>query len=67
MSRRKVEEPRPNPSRDPFFDIEKVASATECTGLMPAQIQTEEQGEDVAALQSIHRIKPRFVDGDDEN
>ena len=52
---------------DPLFDVEQAASATECTGLMPAQIQTAEQGENLAELESIHRIKPRFVDGDDEH
>ena len=43
---------------DPFFDLEQAASASECTGLMPAQIQTGAQGEDLSALQGIHRIKP---------
>lgn len=66
MSRRKKEEPPRNPSRDPFFDVEKVASCTECTGILPAQIQTGEQGEDVAALQSIHRILARDPEEDGE-
>ena len=64
MSRRKQEEPPPNPSHDPFFDVEKVASCTECTGILPAQIQTGEQGQAVAALQSIHNILSR--DEEDE-
>ena len=51
---------------DPLFDVEQVASATECTGLMPAQIQSDEQGEALSELESIHRIHPRFVDGNDE-
>ena len=49
---------RQEPLPDPFFDVEQVASATECTGLMPAQIQDAEQGEDLSRLESIHRIRP---------
>ena len=43
-----------------------VVSATECTGLLPAQIQSEEEGEALSSLEGIHRIQPRFVDGNDE-
>lgn len=57
---------RQDPLPDPIFDVEQVASATECTGLMPAQIQSAEQGESLSKLESIHRIHPRFVDGNDE-
>lgn len=67
MSQRKKEVPRKNPSRDPIFDVTQVASATECTGILPAQIETAEQGEDISRLESIHPIQPRFVDGDDEH
>ena len=51
--------PDDNPSRDPVFQVSEVASATECTGLMPAQIQTEEQGEQLAFLQGIHPMGSR--------
>lgn len=75
MIRRRKEEPRENASRsartnasrDPFYDVEQVASATECTGLLPAQIQSPEEGRDVSSLESIHTIHPRFVDGNDED
>ncbi len=67
MSQRRKETPRKNLSRDPIFDIEQVASATECTGILPAQIETAEQGESISRLQSIHTIAPRFIDGDDEH
>ncbi|MBE5771764.1 MAG: hypothetical protein IJE17_10860 [Clostridia bacterium] len=66
MSRMKKEEPRKNPSHDPMRDVENVVSATECTGLLPAQIQSEEEGEALSSLEGIHRIQPRFVDGNDE-
>lgn len=66
MSRMKKEEPRKNPSHDPVFDVENVVSATECTGLLPAQIQSAEEGEDISSLEGIHPIHPRFVDGNDE-
>ena len=66
MSRMTKEDPRKNPSRDPIFDVETVVSATECTGLLPAQIQSAEEGADISSLESIHPIQPRFVDGNDE-
>lgn len=66
MSRMKKEEPKKNPSRDPVFDVENVVSATECTGLLPAQIQSAEEGENISSLEGIHPIQPRFVDGNDE-
>lgn len=43
---------------EPFYDLDRAASCTECTGLLPAQIETEEQGESISALQGIHRILP---------
>ena len=43
---------------DTLFDIEQAASMTECTGILPFQIQTEEEGESVSALESIHPIQP---------
>ena len=46
-------------------ELNAVASATECTGILPAQIQSEDEGENVAHLQAIHTIRPRFVDGND--
>ena len=61
MSQRKKETPRHNPSRDPLFDPEQVASATECTGILPAQIETAEQGESISQLQSIYAVAPRFI------
>ncbi|MBQ4074951.1 MAG: hypothetical protein IJD39_07110 [Clostridia bacterium] len=54
MSRWKKEEQKKNPSRDPIFKAQEVSSATECTGLMPAQIETDEEGMDLADLGAIH-------------
>lgn len=47
---------RPRVPADPFFDVENVVSANECTGLMPAQVEAPEQGEELSELESIHRI-----------
>ena len=41
---------------DPFFDISKAASATECTGLMPAMTQTDAQSESLAQIEAIHKF-----------
>lgn len=57
MSQRKKEKPPKNPSRDPVFDAANVASAAECTGLLPAQIQTPQEGEALSALEAIHPIR----------
>ena len=59
--------PRNEPiTTPPVRDIEDLASFTECTGILPAQIETAEQGEDISQLESIHPIQPRFIDGNDE-
>ena len=51
---------------DPLFDIQQVASATECTGILPAQVETGPEGEAVSSLESIHPIQPRFPEEDGE-
>lgn len=43
---------------DPLFDIQQAASMTECTGILPAQIGTEDEAENIAALQSVHPVQP---------
>ena len=48
-----------NPEQlDPFYDTEKVASTTECTGLSPAAVLSEEEAESYAELYAVHRQKP---------
>ena len=46
------------PVRDPScpseWDVEELASATECTGLIPAAIQTQDEAEDYSRLYAIH-------------
>ena len=42
---------------DPFFVVAKDASANECTGLMPAMAEDEDEGESLSRIESIHRIK----------
>ena len=46
-----------NPSNPLEWDEENLASATECTGLVPAAIQTPEEAEDYAQLYAIHLQK----------
>lgn len=42
-----------DPSDDPFYNLNRVISATECTGLIPRG-ETDEEAEKSAALYSIH-------------
>lgn len=43
-----------------MVDVEQLASATECTGLVPAAIQTPQEGQDYAELYAIHQQKPAW-------
>ena len=45
--------------QDPVLSVEQVASMTECTGALPAQIGTEEEARSIAEMQGIHPFKPR--------
>ena len=42
-----------------FHTRRNVQSATECTGLTPRPVMSEEAGESLAALYAIHEIKPQ--------
>lgn len=42
---------------DPVFDVEKVASVTECTGLIPSLPQSELEDENYARLYATHSAK----------
>ena len=44
--------------RDPFYDLNKVASATECTGLIASLPQSDEEDETYASLYSTHDNQP---------
>ena len=46
-----------NPSDPLAWNVEELASATECTGLVPTAIQTPEEAEDYAQLYAIHTQK----------
>lgn len=50
----------------PFMDVEDLASATECTGLIPSGIQTPEEGEAYAQMYAIHQQKPARESKNDE-
>lgn len=43
--------------KNPFNETEQVASLTECTGLIPALPQDEQQNVNSAALFAIHSAK----------
>ena len=45
---------------DPIYEIEKIASATECTGLIPAAADTEEEARNYAEMYAIHPVKAEF-------
>ena len=42
----------------PIREVENLASATECTGLIPSAIQNESDAEHYARLFAIHQQKP---------
>ena len=44
--------------RDPFYELSRVASATECTGLMPSLPQNEDEDESYASLYATHDQPP---------
>ena len=44
--------------RDPFYEMSKVASATECTGLIPSLPQNEDEDENYASLYATHDQPP---------
>ena len=46
-----------NESEDPFYNISKVSSTNECTGLVPAGIVDEEESEAYGELYAIHPPK----------
>ena len=57
----------PKPKDDPLFDIRQAASMTECTGILPAQIQTEEEAENIAALGGVHPVRPPREEKSEKN
>ena len=50
------QQPLPDPVRtdESFYSVETTASATECTGLMPAVPYTEDGRENLSELMAIH-------------
>ena len=53
MSRKRRAKPG-TPANDPLFDIQQAASMTECTGILPAQIETPDEKRNIAELGAIH-------------
>jgi len=58
---RKAHKPIRNPSDPMVWDVEKLASATECTGLVPSAIQTPEEAEHYSQLYAIHQQKTAWT------
>ncbi len=50
--------PKPKKWEEPRYDIENVASITECTGLIPSALKDEEEADSYQDLYSIHKQKP---------
>jgi len=50
-----------DPSDPLVWEQENLASATECTGLVPSAIQTDEEAEDYAGLYAIHLQKTSWT------
>ncbi len=60
---RKIKKVAFDESENTFYDLDKVASATECTGIAPAAPETESEAEEVGELYAIHT--PRAKKGDE--
>ena len=45
------------PDNDALFNVEKIASATECTGLVPFMPMTAEESDALARLEGIHPME----------
>ena len=41
-----------------FYNLDLAASATECTGALAAQVQSDDEAESISRLAGIHQIKP---------
>ncbi len=50
--------PKPQKWEEPSYDLEKVASTTECTGLIPSALRDEEEADSYGDLYSIHKQIP---------
>ncbi len=50
--------PKPKKQDEPFYDLENVASITECTGLIPSALKDEEEADAYGDLYSIHKQIP---------
>lgn len=49
-------------SEDPIYDISETVSSSECTGLMPAGIDSDGQAEAYGELYAIHPPKQDSTD-----
>ena len=50
---------RHTPDNDSHLEPDQVSSATECTGLMPAMVYTDDEAENLSRMEGIHSIKPQ--------
>ena len=63
----KKEKKNRNPSDPLVWETEELASATECTGLVPAAIQTPEEAENYSRLYTIHLQKTAWAAEEKQN
>ncbi len=47
------------PENDGICHPENISSSTDCTGLMPSMVYTDEEAENLSRLEGIHPIKPQ--------
>lgn len=57
MSKKKNPSKPLQSSDDPFYDIRNVASFTECTGLVPANVEDNAEAQAYGELYAIHPPK----------
>ena len=50
-----------SPMNPPVADLHKVAASTECTGLIPSAVESEDEVENYQRLYGIHRQRPMEI------
>lgn len=53
-----------NRPEDPFYDVNNLVSAMECTGLMPSMPENEDEDEHYARLYAIHKEEKKATNED---
>lgn len=53
-----MERNRPPKNDADYYDIERIASTTDCTGMIPAAVTDEDVAEIYAKMFAVHPVKP---------